>query len=321
MTVTQGNSAFHVSFNAERVQLAVTSTGASLRLPMPLLAGSNEEKMGRPDAQLRWQDDFLVAENENSLFGAVVIDASNRLEAPVERAYQSLLNLTQGWHLYRIWNYIPNINSVRDGLECYQQFNIGRWAAFESSFGRDLRSYMPAASAVGLEGNQAVVVFNAGRARPEYIENPSQIPAYHYPAEYGPKPPSFARGVVVPRPESRLALLSGTASIEGHRSIGEGDWARQFKVTQHNIEIMLDRMQISNAWFPNRWSQHGIHTAHFKCYLRHPEILPEIRRWIQTSCGQDNHFTYVLADICRSELDIEIEGHSLAQLPSEPHDN
>lgn len=321
MTISQGSAALHISFNADRVQLEATPNGVSLRLPLPLLAGNNEEKIGCSGAQLRWENDFLIAENETRLYGAVIINASNRLEAPVERAYQTLLKLTQGWHLYRIWNYIPNINSVRDGLECYQQFNIGRWTAFESSFGRDLRSFMPAASAVGLEGDQAVVIFKAGRARPEYLENPSQIPAYHYPAEYGPKPPSFARGVVAPRTDARLALLSGTASIEGHRSLGAGDWARQFQITQHNIEIMLNRMQVSKAWVPKQWSINGIQNAHFKCYLRHPEILPEIRNWIQTSCGQDDHFTYVLADICRSELDLEIEGQALAQMPSETHDN
>jgi hypothetical protein len=201
-----------------------------------------------------------------------------------------------------------------------QHFTIGRWTAFESCYGRHLRSYMPAASAVGLGGDKAVVVFKAGRSRPEYLENPSQIPAYHYPAEYGPRPPCFARGVVATCPEVRRAILSGTASIEGHRSIGQGDWARQFQTTQQNIEIMLNRMQVSAAWIPDLWPTHGIHSAHFKCYLRHPEALPLVRKAVRDSCGQDHHFSYVLADICRSDLDLEIEGRILTELQPDCHE-
>jgi chorismate lyase/3-hydroxybenzoate synthase len=319
MTSTQANAAFHIQFNAKSAELVATPHGASLQLPLPLLAGGGSETFGRPGTELRWDDDFLVTEDANTLIGAVIIDATNRLEAPVERAYRSLLRLTQGWHLYRIWNYIPGINDLRDGLECYQQFNIGRWTAFESCFGRNLRSYMPAASAVGLAGDKAVIIFMAGRARPEYLENPSQIPAYHYPTDYGPRPPGFARGVVTTRSQSRLAILSGTASIEGHRSIGQGDWSRQLQTTQNNVEIMLDRMQVSAAWFPKRWQNHGIEFARFKCYLRHPEMLPLVRKGIQESCGQDDHFTYVLAEICREDLDLEIEGMALAEIPHENH--
>lgn len=320
MTITQRHAALHITFNAERVQLTGTSEGAALCLPLPLLAGHPCEKIGSPASVIRWEQGVLLAESENCLVGVAVIDALHRLEAPVEQAYQSLLKLTRGWHLYRIWNYIPLINEIRDGLECYQQFNIGRWAAFESRFGRDLRSYMPAASAVGLGGDQAVIIVQAGRLRPEYLENPSQIPAYHYPAEYGPRPPGFARGVLISDSDTRYGFLSGTASIEGHRSIGQGNWDHQFQITHHNIGTMLNRMQMFESWLPEKWNSGRILDAHFKCYLRHPEMLPLIRKSIIHSCGHDDHFTYVLADICRSDLDMEIEGRILAETQSDSHE-
>lgn len=320
MTISQGNAALQVTFNAEHVELNATPEGAKLALPLPLLGGPNTESIGSPATKVWWDQGFLLSESEFLLIGAIVVDAQNRLEAPIERAYATLLNLTQGWHLYRIWNYIPNINEVREGLECYQQFNIGRWAAFESCYGRNLRSFMPAASAVGLGGDKVVIVFKAGRSCPEYLENPSQIPAYHYPAEYGPRPPCFARGVVATCPEVRRAILSGTASIEGHRSIGKGDWALQFQTTLQNIDIMLNRMQVAAAWVPHLWSANGINSAHFKCYLRHPEALPLVRKAVRNSCGQDDHFSYVLADICRSDLDLEIEGRILTAPRPKSHE-
>ncbi len=316
MIVTQRPSAFQVTFNAAQAELVRHEQGAELRLPLPLLAGPDDECLGFEGAAVYWQDPFLLTEQPDTLLGAVLIDASGRLEDPVEQAYSRLLEIARGWHLYRVWNFIPGINDMRGGLECYRQFNIGRWAAFESFFGRDLRAFMPAATAVGLGGDKAAVVFLAGRARPDYLENPSQIPAYHYPADYGPRPPGFARGVVVSRPAGRLALLSGTASIEGHRSIGEGDWPLQFRTTQHNIEIMLGRMNAAAAWRPDQWRQGGIQDARFKCYLRHEESLSLIREWIQESCGDDRHFTYLLADVCRRDLDIEIEGFVRAASPA-----
>jgi len=312
MTLSPSSAALQIAFNASRAELFEADAGAVLNLPLPHLAGRGRETLGSPGSNLRWDEGFLLAETPVSLIGATLLDASDRLEAVFERAYRSLLRINRDWHLYRVWNYIPGINEVRDGLERYQQFNIGRWTAFESAYGKDLRSYMPAASAVGLEGDQAVLIFQAGKTPAEYLENPSQIPAYHYPADYGPRPPSFARGVVTHSPSCRLALLSGTASIEGHRSLGMGDVAEQLRVTHHNIGIMLRRMRATAAWQPQRWLSEGITQAHFKCYLRHPEQLPRVREWIQESCGQDDHFSYVQADICRSVLDIEIEGHSIS---------
>jgi chorismate lyase/3-hydroxybenzoate synthase len=321
MISTSRPSALQVSFDAPHAKLVQSGRGTCLELPMPLLAGISGETLGSPDARHFQSNGFLLAEHDDTLIGAALIDASTRLEDPVEQTYRQLLHLTHGWHLYRIWNYIPGINDTRGGLERYQQFNIGRWTAFESCFGRDLRAFMPAASAVGLQGDQAVVIFEAGRTRPNYLENPSQIPAYHYPADYGPRPPSFARGVVIARPHLRTAFLSGTASIEGHRSLGAGDWPLQFRTTLHNIEIMLDRMQVSAALTPERWADAGIVDAHFKCYLRHPESLPLFREWIQDACGHDRHFTYVQADICRKDLDIEIEGVALTTAPPARHES
>ena len=312
MLVSARPAAFHVTFSAPQAELRTDGNQARLLLPSPLLAGPDTEMIGAPAAEVHWEGDILVARQPQTLIGALLVDASGRLEEVVEQAYLRILEITRGWHLYRVWNYLPGINDVRLGLERYQQFNIGRWAAFESFFGQDLRAFMPAASAVGLPGSHAAILFKAGMARPTYLENPSQIPAYHYPADYGPRPPSFARGVIASRPPYRLALLSGTASIEGHRSIGEGDWLLQFRTTLRNIHIMLERMQVSSALTPALWEQDGIESAAFKCYLRHPESLPLVREWVQETCGSDEHFCYVQADICRSNLDLEIEGYARA---------
>ncbi len=308
MIATQRPPAFQVKFNAPQAELVQKPGQVLLHLPLPLLAGPEMECPGLPTGKVSCEDDCMLIEHGEMLLAVALIDSTGRLEEPVEAAYRSLLQLSGGRHVYRVWNFIPGINQVRGGLECYRQFNIGRWSAFESAYGRDLRSFMPAATAVGMEGDKAAVIFLAGREGPDYFENPAQIPAYHYPADYGPRPPGFARAVQVRHAGSTLALLSGTASIEGHRSIGEGDWELQFRTTQHNIEIMLGRLHARAAWRQDRWQSGDIVDARFKCYLRHAKSLPLVREWVQESCGDDSHFTYLLADICRADLDIEIEG-------------
>ncbi|MCB1211556.1 MAG: hypothetical protein KDK97_19685, partial [Verrucomicrobiales bacterium] len=83
--------------------------------------------------------------------------------------------------------------------------------------------------------------------------------------------------------------------------------------TMHNIEIMLGRMGCLGGLRPESWAAGGVRDAHFKCYLRYPEILPLVREWLQDACGTDDHFTYLLADICRTDLDLEIEGRIVGE--------
>ena len=57
--------------------------------------------------------------------------------------------------------------------------------------------------------------FLAGRAVPRHFENPRQVPAFEYPAQYGPRPPSFSRATAVKAGEGRWIFISGTAAVVG----------------------------------------------------------------------------------------------------------
>lgn len=308
MAIHTADSVIKVSYGAERTELARHPLGADLRLEMPRLAGRCSEQLGANDSTVRWEDPFILAESGDQLVGAVIVPASEGLEETSEKLYRRLLAVCGNRHLHRIWNYVPQINQMQSGLERYQQFNIGRWVAFEERYGRDLRSFMPAASAVGIGGAHLAVMFSAGREKPLFFENPAQVPAYHYPPDYGPRPPGFARGVVIDEADSRTIFLSGTASIEGHRSIGDGDWATQFRTTMHNIETMMDRMGVPFALNVAAWKSGQILDGGFKCYLRHPESLSVFQEFLHEHTGLgEEQITFVQADICRAELDLEIE--------------
>lgn len=229
---------------------------------------------------------------------------------PAEALYSDLLDfvsdaLPGGARLYRVWNYIPRINQEVDGLENYRSFNQGRWNAFEARFGADrMERELPAASAVGIDseesGGALTVAFHAGSREVQYHENPLQTPAYHYPPDYGPKSPGFARGASV---VNGLTYLSGTASIQGHQTVGENDLEIQCETTLANMSAVLDEMSIE-AITPES-------VCELRVYLRKAESLPFVSDWLAHRLGMEialEKTTYIRADICRESLDLEIEG-------------
>lgn len=309
-TAISHDPSFTVHFGQQAAQLHCEGDKGVLDLPMPVLSGGAQETLTLPGARIHRSDRLLLVENETHLVGAAAVPVPDRLEDPVQATYAAVLEACtgRGMHLHRVWNYVPEINTHSQGLEHYRQFNIGRWLAFEQRFGRDLRSFMPAASAVGISGDHYAMCFIAGRTQPLYLENPAQMPSYHYPADYGPRPPSFARAVLVGHPRGTMGYLSGTASIEGHRSIGEGDWHTQFRTTMHNIRIMFERMGMSEALDENAAKRAGLVVRDFRCYVRHPEAAPLLQEWLAEEAGHlARNVVLLQADICRAELDIEME--------------
>ena len=82
----------------------------------------------------------------------------------------------------------------------------------------------------------------------------------------------------------------------------------QFRTTLHNIETMMDRMGVPQALDVRAWERGEILEGGIKCYLRHPESLSVMQDWLEEHTGlTEEHIAFVQADICRAELDIEIE--------------
>ena len=138
-------------------------------------------------------------------------------------------------HLARLWNYLPQINVETDGLERYRQFNSARRNAL-IAYRRDLTGNVPAACALGsVTGSPLVIYFLASRQAATAVENPRQVSAYEYPAQYGPKP-AFSRASIL----GNTLFISGTASIVGHETVHVGDVTAQTRETLANIEALVE---------------------------------------------------------------------------------
>ena len=114
--------------------------------------------------------------NSEVMFGALSYPMDNgRLSAPTQEVYKGMLNFISehGYpHLFRIWNFIPNINADNpDGLEVYRDFCCGRADSFYEFFHENLESKhtmsehaMPAATGIGSLSGDVCVYFLASRS-------------------------------------------------------------------------------------------------------------------------------------------------------------
>ncbi len=275
--------------------------GIDLEMQLPHVAGPASEVIASLENAVLTEParGALMLATDSTLAGAIVRPVEGVLDALALNVYRDLLALTDGWHVCRIWNYVPDINGETTGLENYRRFNLGRWQAYRDAFGDDFPTHLPAASAVGIEDRTMVTVFLASREPVRMVENPQQVPAWRYPELYGPKPPGFARGAILESGGAKESWVSGTASIKGHESLGVGNVETQLAITLDNIRLVHAALGVPTLEVPDGWA----HAA--KIYLRHAHDWAKLApRLAAVGLAQA---TVLQADICRRELDLEIE--------------
>ena len=148
------------------------------------------------------------------------------------------------------------------------------------------------------------MAFLAGRSPTVAIENPRQVSAYHYPAQYGLRSPTFSRASLATLPQQELLLISGTASIVGHETLHQGDVRNQVFETLRNVQALLDQANLRSQ----ADSGYHLHDLNLRVYVRHEKDAALIQALVEESIGSGLQAIYLNADICRKELDVEIEG-------------
>ena len=199
--------------------------------------------------------------------------SSNDLYDATIEIYKKIFNRLSAEYPYliRCHHYIPDINSTR-----YDAFNKARRVAFKDA------GYLfhPAATALGAPtGDNLVISFLIGQTAPIELSNSRQVDAFDYPID---NTPLFARAVIA---DDQL-YVSGTASIIGHQSVHLGDVVAQYKETMANIIELAGSRLVSLNWV---------------IYVKDSADVDIIRTLHPYSAK------YIVCDICRDELLIEIE--------------
>ena len=246
------------------------------------------------------------ARNAQILFGCVEIPENHRADydALIYNDYCRIFDHLDdlGYpNLIRIWHYLPDIHRDERSLERYKRFSLGRHEAFVTK-GRAIRTDAPAASAVGKRSGNTVICFLAAPRPGIPIENPRQLSAYSYPAQYGPRGPTFSRALFTSWDNLQQLYISGTAAIFGHLSQHAGDAGAQAVETIVNLRSVM-----------NEAHAHGLIDVRqntellFKVYLRQPEFRAIAETRLREAFGPAPSIIYLQADICRRELLLEIE--------------
>ncbi len=277
---------------------------ATLDIGLPLLKGEPrapialEVEPGGADEGLElWRGAGLMV-------GFARSDQGSALEGATGQIYARILHATRGLNLYRIWNCVPHINGTGpDGLENYQAFCRGRSLAFESELGNEFPRKLPAASAVGTANSELTVAFLAGTRPTQHFENPAQVPAYEYPPEHGPRPPSFARATVVGDDDRVDVFVSGTSAVVGHQTVAPNDTMAQLDCTFANLRLISVATGLGERFGSGRGCN-----RHFKVYLRNPGDLPAVAIEMERKIlAAGDKVSYLGAEICRAALNVEIE--------------
>jgi hypothetical protein len=251
---------------------------------------------------------------------------SDELRAAVTAIYDRIrekLAVSDARYPIRLWNFIPHIHEpMGSGLSRYMVFNAGRYDSLRDWLGGSRRfpHSIPTSTGVGHAGRD-LLVFCMGSAQPgRPNENPRQRPAYRYSTKYGPLPPCFARAIQVRLGETAALLIGGTASVRGEESVHIDSLDRQLEETVVNLESLVsaavaDRVDGESA---SSMSNGGIADSfrEMRVYYVDPADAETIRNAVETHFTRLRALEMVQADLCRSELLVEIE--AVADLDATP---
>jgi chorismate lyase/3-hydroxybenzoate synthase len=232
---------------------------------------------------------------------AVHLDADG-LRQKVASAYRAVLESLDaiGRHPARFWNFIPDIGApMVDGLDRYMVFNAGRHDAYGDQSGA-----LGTASAVGIKGSDLSIHCLALEEPGTPVENPRQTPAWQYSARYGPLPPCFSRATIVGLGGRRTLLIGGTASVVGEDSRHAGEFDAQVEETLLNLEALI-RKADGNA----SGGSAALHRlVDLRAYVTSAAKAERAREMLVSACPRARTIAVAVAQICRPELLVEVEG-------------
>ncbi len=220
----------------------------------------------------------------------------------------------------RQWNYIERIHHLKTinghQRQNYQLFNEARGEYYRQT---TMYDGYPAATGIGAffsgitiecmavsSGNKMLKIVPVG--------NPQQLHAYKYEQSvlkgepeiqrHTNQVPLFERAKLITDGHDSVVYISGTASIKGQETIGLDDPEQQTQTTIENMEALTSKQNLlahcpELKVIPDKYS-------YIRVYVKNKEDLPLVQK-ICTDHFGNIPASYVIADICRQDLLVEIE--------------
>jgi enamine deaminase RidA (YjgF/YER057c/UK114 family) len=214
--------------------------------------------------------------------------------------------------IVRQWNYIGNITGCRRGRQNYQEFNDAR--SFYYGKSKWDKGY-PAATGIGISSDGIIVgciAFKRNDADGIYpINNPLQIAAHEYSrkvlvddaADALKTTPKFERAKLIEISGEACCFVSGTAAIRGESSMDMSSARLQTIQTIENIEYLVSKENLAKFGC----KAYELNPVNLRIYVKNEEDYGQVRTVIEERYP-DVPVVYTVADVCRQELLVEIEG-------------
>ncbi len=218
-------------------------------------------------------------------------------------------------NIVRQWNYIEDITSLSVNSQKYQHYQVFNDVRSDYYNKSKFNNGYPSATGIGTEAFGVIINFiavsNASNVKLIPVVNPEQIDAHRYSQkvlvgeEYHKSSPKFERGKLVVTDEGSKMYISGTAAIVGEDTLFPGDVEKQTMVTINNIKQLVKNaltLQSKDTQLSDR-NKYTYIRAYVK-YKKDIDIVMEIcEKHFASEC-----FQYLISDICRDDLLVEIEG-------------
>jgi enamine deaminase RidA (YjgF/YER057c/UK114 family) len=224
----------------------------------------------------------------------------------------------------RTWFYLGGIVDSDGPQQRYMELNRARTDFFRNIHflnGRapaaDSGRVYPASTGIGTTGRGIVLsaialVSDRNDIRAVPLENPRQTAAYDYAACHSPQSPKFSRAMVLSCGTYTTIFISGTASITHSQTRHLGDAVKQAEETLNNIAALIEEENLARHGLPGLGtSLASLGVA--RVYIKRPEDYTAVRAICEQKLGTLPTI-YAIADVCRPELLVEIEGVAFSRL-------
>jgi enamine deaminase RidA (YjgF/YER057c/UK114 family) len=228
----------------------------------------------------------------------------------------------------RTWLYLGGITNDEGTTQRYKELNRARSDFYgDIAFLKDRLpegfrgTPFPASTGIGTQSRGLMISAIAlDTERPDIVavplENPRQTAAFDYAAEHSPKSPKFCRAMALSCGAYATIFISGTASITADQTRHIDDAVAQTNETLDNIEALISEESVGRQGLP------GLGTSLnslgvVRIYIKRQADYAAIREVCRRRMGELPTI-YAMADVCRPELLVEIEGIAFSRRASTP---
>ena len=287
-------------------------------------------------------DNAIVAEFDEIRWcfcgGLMSTSSENGAYVRSREAFVALSVYLNAWHfqldqVLRTWIYQGHLVMEEGESQRYKELNRARTDFFGDT--QFLKDYLPkqhkgtvypASTGIGADDFDVVISAVAlDTKRKDVIvcplENPNQTSAFDYGAVYSPQSPKFSRAMAVAVADECMIFVSGTASIIDSESQHIEDPVKQTELTLDNIAALIDGQNLDKHGLSipegGKRVQPGFACGldNLECvrvYVKRPAELELIRQVCERRLPKIPTL-YTIADVCRPELLVEIEGIAMTK--------